>query len=56
MFDPAPATTATSMTISRCFHTLTVVLNGQVLASGGETQINNAGDFTDTASADLSTP
>jgi hypothetical protein len=43
------------MSIPRAFHNLTVLQNGQVLATGGETQ-NNVGKFSITASAELYTP
>jgi len=43
------------MGTARAFHTLTVMLNGQMLAVGGETQ-NSQGQFGTTASAELFTP
>jgi len=56
LFDPASGTSTTgSMGTARAFHTLTVMLNGQMLAVGGETQ-NSRGQFGTTASAELFTP
>jgi len=57
LFDPATGTVTStgSMSIPRAFHTLTVLRNGQVLATGGETQ-NNKGEFSVTAGAELYTP
>jgi len=49
------STTTGSMGTARAFHTLTVMLNGQMLAVGGETQ-NSQGQFGTTASAELFTP
>jgi len=55
LFDPATGTVTFtgSMSIPRAFHTLTVLQNGQVLATGGETQ-NNKGEFS--VGAELYTP
>ena len=57
LFDPATATATStgSMSIARAFRPLTILLNGQVLAAGGETQ-NNVGEFSITATAEPYTP
>jgi N-acetylneuraminic acid mutarotase len=57
LYDPSVGASAStgSMNVARSGHSATLLLNGQVLAAGGETQ-NNVGKFSMTNTAELYTP
>lgn len=57
LYDPSvgSSTSTGSLNIARSSHSATLLMNGQVLAAGGQTE-NNVGKFSIAASAELYTP